>query len=150
MSARDRWAIGSAGLLRLIPDWPIRIRQPREVLTALLLGQTSPGAQFRPGVTKAGTNTAINNDGQNGGEPRVGFAWQLPKTNRLVLRGGYGIFYTRTTGEPFIQLLGAPLGVRFARSLRPTPPRRLRRRRPSPSSLHTLPRSNPNCRSEAI
>jgi threonine dehydrogenase-like Zn-dependent dehydrogenase len=29
-------------------------------------------------------------------------------------------------------------------------PRRLRRRRPSPSSLHTLPRSNPNSRSVAI
>jgi len=43
-----------------------------------------------------------------GYEPRLGFAWQLPGTNRFVLRGGYGLFYTRTTGEPFIQLLGAP------------------------------------------
>jgi hypothetical protein len=59
-------------------------------------------------VKKASTNTAINNDGQNAWSPRVGFSWQLPGTNRLVLRGGYGIYYTRTTGEPFIQLLGAP------------------------------------------
>lgn len=66
------------------------------------------GGALPPGVIKAGTNTAINNDGQNGYEPRVGFAWQVPGTNRLVLRGGYGIFYTRTTGEPFLQLLGAP------------------------------------------
>ena len=57
---------------------------------------------------RAHTNTALNNDGQNGWEPRIGFAWQLPGTNRLVLRGGYGIYYTRTTGQPFFQLLASP------------------------------------------
>ena len=57
---------------------------------------------------RAGTNTALNNDGQNGWEPRIGFAWQLPKTNRMVLRGGYGIYVTRTTGQPFFQLLASP------------------------------------------
>jgi Carboxypeptidase regulatory-like domain len=58
--------------------------------------------------TRASTNTALDNDGQNGWEPRVGFAWQLPGTDRMVLRGGYGIYYTRTTGQPFLQLLTAP------------------------------------------
>jgi hypothetical protein len=58
--------------------------------------------------TRAATNTALNNDGQNGWEPRIGFAWQLPRTNRVVLRGGYGIYYTRTTGQPFFQLLASP------------------------------------------
>ena len=57
---------------------------------------------------RAGSNTALNNDGQNGWEPRIGFAWQLPGTNRMVLRGGYGIYYTRTTGQPFFQLLASP------------------------------------------
>ena len=57
---------------------------------------------------RADTNTALNNEGQNGWEPRIGFAWQLPGTDRLVLRGGYGIYYTRTTGQPFLQLLTAP------------------------------------------
>ncbi len=58
--------------------------------------------------TRAGTNTALNNDGQNGWEPRIGFAWQVPGTNRVVLRGGYGIYVTRTTGQPFFQLLASP------------------------------------------
>lgn len=58
--------------------------------------------------TRASTNTALNNDGQNGWEPRIGFAWQLPGTSRVVLRGGYGIYYTRTTGQPFFQLLASP------------------------------------------
>jgi len=61
-----------------------------------------------PGVTKAKTSAAINGDGQNAWAPRIGFAWQLPATNRFVLRGGYGIFYTRTTGQPFLQLLASP------------------------------------------
>jgi hypothetical protein len=77
-----------------------------------IVGSNFSGGTIPPGVTKASTNTAINNEGQNGWEPRIGFAWQLPGTNRLVLRGGYGIFYTRTTGEPFIQLLAAlPWGI---------------------------------------
>src|SRR6266566_3529752 len=58
--------------------------------------------------TRASTNTALNNIGQNGWEPRVGFAWQLPGTTRMVLRGGYGIYYTRTTGQPFFQLIASP------------------------------------------
>jgi Carboxypeptidase regulatory-like domain len=77
-------------------------------LQGFIVASNFSGGTIPPGVIKAGTNTAIDNDGQNGWEPRLGFAWQLPGTNRLVLRGGYGIFYTRTTGEPFIQLLGAP------------------------------------------
>ncbi len=77
-------------------------------LQGFIVASNFSGGAIPAGVIKASTNTAINNDGQNGWEPRVGFAWQLPGTNRLVLRGGYGLFYTRTTGEPFIQLLGAP------------------------------------------
>src|SRR5437899_11064532 len=77
-------------------------------LQGFVVASNFSGGTIPPGVIKAGTNTAINNDGQNAWEPRVGFAWQIPGTNRLVLRGGYGLFYTRTTGEPFIQLIAAP------------------------------------------
>lgn len=57
---------------------------------------------------RASTNTSLNNEGQNGWEPRAGFAWQLPGSDRFVLRGGYGIYITRTTGQPFFQLLASP------------------------------------------
>jgi len=60
------------------------------------------------GVTQAHNNAAINEDHQNNVAPRIGFAWQLPYTDRFVLRGGYGTFFTRSTGQPFLQLLGAP------------------------------------------
>src|SRR5262249_10190879 len=40
-------------------------------------------------------------------------AWQVPGTKlpfvgRLVLRGGYGMYYTRATGQPFLQLVSGP------------------------------------------
>ncbi len=60
------------------------------------------------GVTRLGNNIGFNGDGQNTWNPRVGFAWQLPHTNRFVLRGGYGIYHTRTTGQPLFQLLATP------------------------------------------
>ncbi len=60
------------------------------------------------GVVRSGNTSALNNMGENDWEPRLGFAWQLPRSRRLVLRGGYGVFYTRSTGEPYLQLLSAP------------------------------------------
>jgi hypothetical protein len=60
------------------------------------------------GVTRGSNNAALSGEGQNALAPRVGFSWMLPRTDRFVLRGGYGMFYTRTTGQPFLQLLAAP------------------------------------------
>ena len=90
------------------PALAIPIPTAAGTLQGFIVGSNYSGPPLPAGVTKASTNTAIDNDGQNGWEPRVGFAWQIPGTSRVVLRGGYGIFFTRTTGEPFIQLLGAP------------------------------------------
>src|SRR5260370_18061037 len=32
----------------------------------------------------------------------------LPFTHRMVVRGGYGMYFTRATGQPFIQLATSP------------------------------------------
>lgn len=77
-------------------------------LKGIVVASNFSGGAIPDGVTRAGTNTAIKNDGQNNWAPRIGFAWQVPGTTRVVLRGGYGLFYTRTTGEPFLQMLAAP------------------------------------------
>jgi Carboxypeptidase regulatory-like domain/TonB-dependent Receptor Plug Domain len=58
-----------------------------------------------PGVTQIGNNLGINGDGQNTINPRFGFAWQLPYSQRFVLRGGWGVYHSRTTGQPTFQLL---------------------------------------------
>ncbi len=64
------------------------------------------------GVTQIGNNLAINGERQNTWNPRIGFAYRLPNTERFVLRGGYGVFRSRITGQPFLQLLtGQPFAV---------------------------------------
>lgn len=57
------------------------------------------------GVTQIGNNLGINGDGQNTINPRFGFAWQLPHTQKFVLRGGWGVYHSRVTGQPTFQLL---------------------------------------------
>jgi hypothetical protein len=65
-----------------------------------------------PGVTRLDNNLGIRGDGQNTWNPRLGFAWQLPPGNRMVLRGGYGVYHQRVTGQPLIQLLlSQPFGM---------------------------------------
>lgn len=77
-----------------------------------LAGTTVPsnysGGAVPDGVTKLDNDFGMNGDGQNTWNPRLGFAWRLPHSNRLVLRGGYGVYHSRYTGQPFIQLLTAP------------------------------------------
>jgi hypothetical protein len=75
------------------------------------------GSNF-PGVPPAGVMRATNTfgnygEGQNTLAPRLGFAWQfLPRRSTLVLRGGYGVYYSRPTGQAFYQnVLGAPFSV---------------------------------------
>ncbi len=49
-------------------------------------------------VRKARRDSIFQPD-RNNVAPRVGFAWQVPKVERLVLRGGYGIYYDRPSGS---------------------------------------------------
>src|SRR5207247_11071933 len=48
-------------------------------------------------LASSGIDTSVLNTDGNNLAPRFGFAWKpMPAANRLVLRGGYGIFYGRT------------------------------------------------------
>jgi len=58
-----------------------------------------------PGVIKLDNNLGYRGDGQNTWNPRIGFAWQMPPSRQVVLRGGYGVYHQRVTGQPLIQLL---------------------------------------------
>ena len=66
------------------------------------------GAALPPGVIRAPNEAATRGLGQNTWGPRVGFSWQLPGSDHVVLRGGYGIYYSRTTGQPVFQELTSP------------------------------------------
>jgi len=66
-----------------------------------------------PGVTRSSNTFGNDGSGQNTIAPRIGFAWQLfSNKNQAALRGGYGIYYSRPTGQAFYQnILGAPFSV---------------------------------------
>ena len=66
-----------------------------------------------PGVSRADNTFGNNGDGQNTIAPRIGFAWQvLTRSSGLVLRGGYGMYYSRPTAQAFYQnVFGAPFSV---------------------------------------
>jgi hypothetical protein len=76
-------------------------------LTGFIVGSNFPGT-LPDGVTRSSSLLAIAGVGQNTLNPRVGFAYQLPYTNRVVLRGGYGMFHETPTGQPNLQLLTNP------------------------------------------
>lgn len=65
------------------------------------------------GVIRSSNPWAMAGDGQNTFGPRLGFAWQiLPDSPRFVLRGGGGTYFSRPTGEAFVQnVFGAPFSV---------------------------------------
>jgi hypothetical protein len=82
-------------------------------LDGYMVGSNFPGT-FPTGVTRADNTFANYGEGQNAFAPRVGFAWQVfPNSARLVVKGGYGIYYSRPTGQTAtLSILAAP----FART----------------------------------
>jgi len=85
---------------------------PSGSMAGYIVASNFPGV-LPPGVLRANNTFGNYGDGQNTIAPRIGFAWQfLPRTSRMVLRGGYGKYYSRPTGQAFYQnILGAPFSV---------------------------------------
>jgi hypothetical protein len=80
-------------------------------LNGILVSNNFPGT-LPSGVVSSGNNLGIYGNGQNTFNPRIGFAWSLPGTNRLVLRGGYGVYHQRTTGQLYLQQISnQPFGL---------------------------------------
>jgi len=81
-------------------------------LAGYIAASNFPGV-LPPGVIRANNTFGTYGDGQNTISPRVGFAWWvLPQTNRLVMRGGYGLYYSRPTGQAFTSsVLTPPFGL---------------------------------------
>ena len=69
-----------------------------------------------PGVIRASNDAGNLGRGQNGLAPRIGFAWQpLSWTSRLVVRAGYGFYFSQGTGQTFFQgVFGAPFALGYA------------------------------------
>lgn len=80
---------------------------PGGTLAGVVVGSNFQGI-LPPGVIRGTNSAAINGDGQNDFAPRLGYAYRLPGTDRVVLRGGYGMYFTRSTGQLFLQLIAVP------------------------------------------
>lgn len=84
-----------------------------------LAGFTVPANWTFPvpaGVVKTGINGFVPGSGNHTWGPRLGFAYSmLPTSDRVVLRGGYGIYYSAVTGNSQFQsvpgLPWADLGI---------------------------------------
>jgi len=85
---------------------------PSGSLDGYIAASNFPG-DLPPGVLRAKNTFGTYGEGQDTIAPRIGFAWQvLPRTSQLALRGGYGIYYYRPTGQTSAQsILGAPFSV---------------------------------------
>ena len=86
------------------PDPP-----PTGSLAGYLVGSNFPGA-LPAGVQRTGNTAGNYGQGQNTLAPRIGFSWQIsPRLSQLVLRGGYGAYYSQPTGQAFFQsVFGSP------------------------------------------
>jgi hypothetical protein len=85
---------------------------PGGSLAGYIVASNFPGV-VPPGVLRADNTFGDDGVGQNTISPRIGFAWQIyPSTGRLVLRGGYGMYYSRPTDQAFFQsVFGAPFSL---------------------------------------
>jgi hypothetical protein len=85
---------------------------PAGSLDGYIVASNFPGT-LPKGVIRVNNTFGTYADGQNTIAPRVGFAWQiLPQTTRVLLRGGYGIYYSRPTGQAFTQsVIAAPFSL---------------------------------------
>jgi hypothetical protein len=81
-------------------------------LNGYIVASNFPGS-LPPEVARANSTFGTYGDGQDKIAPRAGFAWQLfPKSGRPTLRGAYGVFYSRPSGQVFTQsVIAAPFSL---------------------------------------
>src|SRR5262249_38134027 len=79
-------------------------------IAGYVVSKDIPGGNVPASVKQLGNNYGILGLHQNNVGPRVGWAGRLPTVvgRKTGLRGGYGMYASRATGQPFLQLAAAP------------------------------------------
>jgi hypothetical protein len=72
-----------------------------------VVGSNYKGPALPAGVIKGSNTFGFSGQGQNVLNPRLGFAWLLPGSDRFVLRGGAGMYHTTVEGQLNLQLSAA-------------------------------------------
>jgi hypothetical protein len=81
-------------------------------LQGFIVASNYNGPKPIPAGVEQGKNTfGFNGDLQNVWNPRLGFAWMIPGTDRFLLRGGAGVYHTTPTGQMNLQMCASePFG----------------------------------------
>jgi hypothetical protein len=74
----------------------------------VLAGFISPASLKSPLATPGVTNTTLTSSDKLNFAPRVGFAYDLMGNGKLAVRGGFGYYYIRTSGQTLLQLIASP------------------------------------------
>ncbi len=86
-------------------NFDVSLADPNPPATGSLAGYVVSkdfNATVPAGVKKSGSGLPIDGDGQNNFAPRLGYSFRLlPNSERVLFRGGYGIYYSRLTGQLF-------------------------------------------------
>ncbi len=81
-------------------------------LNGYLVNSNYGGPTPPTGVIRGKNTFGFNGDGQNTWNPRFGFAWLLPRSDRFLLRGGIGMYHSTTDGQMNLLLCAeAPTGI---------------------------------------
>jgi hypothetical protein len=81
-------------------------------LNGYIVNSNYNGPPAPTGVIQGKNTFGFNGDGQNTWNPRLGFAWVLPGTGQVVLRGGIGVYHSTTEGQMNLLLCAeAPTGI---------------------------------------
>lgn len=93
-----------------LPNFDPALADPNPSANGTLTGVVLPSNYHGPlpsGVTQTAYSGLWQKDFTDFA-PRVGFAWQLHDSPDLVLRGGYGIYYQRVSGQLALDTIGTP------------------------------------------
>jgi hypothetical protein len=74
----------------------------------VLAGFLSPASLKSPLATPGVSNTTLTTTNKLNFAPRVGFAYDLMGNGKLAIRGGFGYYYIRTSGQTLLQLIASP------------------------------------------
>ena len=74
----------------------------------VLAGFISPASLKSPLATSGVTNTTLTSTNKLNFAPRFGFAYDATGNGKLAVRGGFGYYYIRTSGQTLLQLIASP------------------------------------------
>jgi Carboxypeptidase regulatory-like domain len=71
-------------------------------------GFVSPATLKSTLATPGVSNTTLTSSNNTNFAPRIGAAYDLLGNGKIALRGGFGVYYIRTSGQTLLQLIASP------------------------------------------